>query len=616
MKKLLLNKLLFVLLLVPAFVLGQTGEEKEQDITGLWKGTLYNDTTQKYLPYEVAISEEKGKLSGYSYTMFDINGKKEIGVKRIKLKRDKDGIIIEDVELISNTYSEPPPKKVRVLSIVHLIVNDTAMILSGKWSTNRTREYRPLTGTLQLQRAVDYTPVTLYKLLAALKLDQELSFIKPAITPQPAGIAVNEKLSPAVKKLQEQETNAAEIAGAKTITTPEVKKETAVETRPVDKETSPTGALIAKTDVDKPEKLTAPVEVKRPEPVIKNKPAEKQTKPAETNIAKADADKPAKITSPAAGKGKEPVIENKPINREVKPVDKLGKAPETAQPVLTDLAVADKKPVVPGVKDTAIKKAPAVKELAKQSTLKPASVADTAVVKKAQVTVAVNDSKKEKDQPANTKPATVAPPLVTKKPEPVVAVVNEPLQKQQSSIQEPVKKPALEKPVAIEAPVVSKPAPEVALQDTVKKTAVAKVLPETKKEAPVMVGVPKAPVAAEKLAERKIKNEQSVFFESDSLVFTLYDNGEVDGDTVSVVMNGQLIFAKQGLTTKANSKTIYMDKGMPDTISMVMYAENLGSIPPNTGLMIIMDGEKRYEVRFSADLQTNAAVILRRKPKE
>ena len=113
-----------------------------------------------------------------------------------------------------------------------------------------------------------------------------------------------------------------------------------------------------------------------------------------------------------------------------------------------------------------------------------------------------------------------------------------------------------------------------------------------------------------------MKKEQSVYFESDSLVLTLCDNGEVDGDTVSVLMNGQVIFARQGLSTKANSKTIYLDKGMPDSLSMVMYAENLGSIPPNTGLLIIMDGEKRHEVRFSADLKTNAAILLRRRIKE
>jgi hypothetical protein len=139
---------------------------------------------------------------------------------------------------------------------------------------------------------------------------------------------------------------------------------------------------------------------------------------------------------------------------------------------------------------------------------------------------------------------------------------------------------------------------------------VKKELPPPVVIAPVVQG------AALNVADRKMSKEQSVFFESDSLVLTLYDNGDVDGDTVSVLMNGEIIFAKQGLSTKANSKTIYLDKGMPDSLSMVMYAENLGSIPPNTGLLVIMDGEKRYEVRFSADLKTNSAILLRRRPKE
>ena len=59
--------------------------------------------------------------------------------------------------------------------------------------------------------------------------------------------------------------------------------------------------------------------------------------------------------------------------------------------------------------------------------------------------------------------------------------------------------------------------------------------------------------------------------------------------------------------------TIYIDEETPDSIQLVMYAENLGSIPPNTGLLIVRDGSSIYEVRFSADLKTNAAIILRRK---
>ncbi|MES2890520.1 MAG: hypothetical protein V4725_00865, partial [Bacteroidota bacterium] len=108
-------------------------------------------------------------------------------------------------------------------------------------------------------------------------------------------------------------------------------------------------------------------------------------------------------------------------------------------------------------------------------------------------------------------------------------------------------------------------------------------------------------------------NTQEVFYQSDSLILSLYDNGEVDGDTVSVLLNGNIIFAKQGLTTKANSKVIYISPDTPDSLLLVMYAENLGTIPPNTGLLVVRDGDAVYDVRFRADLQSNAAIILRRK---
>ena len=87
MKRQLFNKLSILLFLLPLQVLGQSVPVEEPDITGVWKGELYNDTTQKYLPYEIAISEEKGKLTGYTYTLFDIDGKQELGVKKVKIKR-------------------------------------------------------------------------------------------------------------------------------------------------------------------------------------------------------------------------------------------------------------------------------------------------------------------------------------------------------------------------------------------------------------------------------------------------------------------------------------------------------------------------------------------------
>jgi len=114
------------------------------------------------------------------------------------------------------------------------------------------------------------------------------------------------------------------------------------------------------------------------------------------------------------------------------------------------------------------------------------------------------------------------------------------------------------------------------------------------------------------VAGRKNETIQELYFKNDSLVLALYDNGIVDGDTVSVFVNGENVIAKQKLKEAATKKTIYISQGT-DAVQLVLFAENLGSIPPNTGLLTVRDGDDVYQVRFSADLQKNASIVLRRK---
>ena len=120
--------------------------------------------------------------------------------------------------------------------------------------------------------------------------------------------------------------------------------------------------------------------------------------------------------------------------------------------------------------------------------------------------------------------------------------------------------------------------------------------------------------AAKEISEREFDKPAVIEFASDSLVLALYDNGEVDGDTVSVLLNGEVIIPKQCLKTVAFKKTIYIAPG-EFQVNIVLYAENLGIYPPNTGLLVIFDGEDRHNVRFSADYEKNSAIILKRKLK-
>ena len=125
---------------------------------------------------------------------------------------------------------------------------------------------------------------------------------------------------------------------------------------------------------------------------------------------------------------------------------------------------------------------------------------------------------------------------------------------------------------------------------------------------------PREVVAAAEIAKRNTAVLQTVSFMSDSLRLSLYDNGEVDGDTVTVVLNGQPIISRAGLTAKGMTMSI-STSDLRDSSQLIMYAENLGRIPPNTGLLIVQDGADRYQIRFTGDLQNNSAIILRRKPR-
>jgi hypothetical protein len=110
--------------------------------------------------------------------------------------------------------------------------------------------------------------------------------------------------------------------------------------------------------------------------------------------------------------------------------------------------------------------------------------------------------------------------------------------------------------------------------------------------------------------ESIVQNEIEV--ESDSLHIDFYDNGEVDGDSISVFFNDQLYGANLRLSTKSIRLDLRLDSSR-EVNTLAMFANNLGSIPPNTALMLLFDGKKRYELRLSSSLEKNGAIRIRRK---
>ena len=107
---------------------------------------------------------------------------------------------------------------------------------------------------------------------------------------------------------------------------------------------------------------------------------------------------------------------------------------------------------------------------------------------------------------------------------------------------------------------------------------------------------------------------QELEIEGDSIRVSFYDNGDVDNDTVSVLLNKSPILVNQELTSRALTIYIALDDKKPVS-EIGMFAENLGKYPPNTALMLITDGVHRYEMYLSSSLTQNAIVRLRKKKK-
>lgn len=120
----------------------------------------------------------------------------------------------------------------------------------------------------------------------------------------------------------------------------------------------------------------------------------------------------------------------------------------------------------------------------------------------------------------------------------------------------------------------------------------------------------------EKLVESFVKRKNSyskdLFIESDSIRLSFYDNGDIDGDSISVFLNGQPVLARQPLSSRALNLYLALDPSK-EVNEISMFADNLGTLPPNTALMVISDGINRYELYLSSSLTSNAAVKLRKK---
>jgi len=95
----------------------------------------------------------------------------------------------------------------------------------------------------------------------------------------------------------------------------------------------------------------------------------------------------------------------------------------------------------------------------------------------------------------------------------------------------------------------------------------------------------------------------------DSIELRFYDNAEIDGDSISLFLNNKLIFQHIRLTAAAYTIKLPVNE-LNETNELVMVAENLGSIPPNTSYMLAIVDNKRYEAMLKSTEESSAVIRL------
>lgn len=138
------------------------------------------------------------------------------------------------------------------------------------------------------------------------------------------------------------------------------------------------------------------------------------------------------------------------------------------------------------------------------------------------------------------------------------------------------------------------------------KAQIESANPQAPAQPALAVTAKKVEITEAAYEKRTTKNTRTITVKSNKVKIDLYDDGDIDNDIVSVYFNKDLLIDKKSLTGNAHSFTITLEPGKIN--ELVLFADNLGNIPPNTALMIITDGVTRHELRLSADLKNNASV--------
>ena len=184
------------------------------------------------------------------------------------------------------------------------------------------------------------------------------------------------------------------------------------------------------------------------------------------------------------------------------------------------------------------------------------------------------------------------PPAVTRHPD--------------SAVARHTPRPATHHPATTPHPVVTTPGPRPIARAIIPERSSIKPATDSNSE----LGHKFPTITPRILLDRSNTLVRSLTVNTREVVLNIYDDGIIDNDTVSVFLDNKMVINHAMLTDRPLVLTLHLDEDN-DYHELVMVADNEGTIPPNTSLMIVRAGDKEYKVNITSSLQKNATVTFK-----
>ncbi len=113
------------------------------------------------------------------------------------------------------------------------------------------------------------------------------------------------------------------------------------------------------------------------------------------------------------------------------------------------------------------------------------------------------------------------------------------------------------------------------------------------------------PISVQK---RKVADKKEFYTNSRYVVLEIWDNAQVDGDTISLNFNGNWILQNYGLARAKKHIFLKLEEGQSN--ELIFYAKNLGKISPNTTAITLIDKSEKKEFVINSNLDENGKITL------